>query len=68
MAKGGEMNMKKMFILLATLSIIGGSTVNEIFAQENDPILVCHFEEDENGEVNEVCEEVSTYQLCTPEC
>lgn len=60
--------MKKMFILLATLSIIGGSAVNEIFAQENDPILVCHFEEDENGEVIEVCEEVSTYQLCTPEC
>lgn len=59
--------MKKIFILLAAFVITCGPMVNGIFAQE-DPVLVCHFEEDENGELIEICEEISTYQLCTPEC
>ena len=60
--------MKKLFILLTAFSITCSGMTNDIFANENDTILVCHFEEDENGDVIEVCEEISTYQLCTPEC
>ena len=67
LAKGGKKNMKK-FIILAALFATWCSMANNIFAQENDPVLVCHFEETENGELIEVCEETSTYQLCTPEC
>lgn len=60
--------MKKIFLLFAALTIICGPMVNDIFAQENDPVLVCHFEENEDGEMIEVCEEISNYQLCSPEC
>ena len=60
--------MKKTFILLTALSIALGTSINEVSAQDNEPILVCHFEEDENGEMIEVCEEISNYQYCSPEC
>ena len=60
--------MKKVFILLTAFSILLGSTTNNVMAQENEPTLVCHYELDENGEWIEVCEEISTYEFCSPEC
>ena len=60
--------MKKVLGLLFALTVVCYPMTNNIFAQESDPVLVCHFEEDENGEMIEVCEEISTYQVCSPEC
>lgn len=63
--------MKKFALLFGALSIavvmIGS---NEIFAEDSDSIYVCHFEENEDGEIIEVCETNNGKEriYCTPEC
>ena len=62
--------MKKILIALGVLSLTCNLVGSNILAEDDEPLLVCHFEEDENGEEIEVCEEVipSTYEYCSPEC
>ena len=70
MAKGGKDMKNKMFLALGALSLICCLNGNSTYAQDEEPIIVCHFEENDDGEIIEICEEIkpSTYELCSPEC
>ena len=64
--------MKKLFLLFGALSLMFAlSNTHQTFAEEaSEKVMVCHFEENEEGELVEVCEEeeITPYIFCTPEC
>ena len=61
---------RKLFMILGAFSLLCCLNDTNVFANDDEPIIVCHFEENEDGELIEICEEMkpSTFDYCTPEC
>ena len=63
--------MKKMFLMLGALSLVISLVNTNIQAEDtDDTTIVCYYELNEDGELEEICQEVEIMplDLCTPEC